>query len=164
MSKHNKEADLLYVRTPRGLAMKIHSSQIRASKLKRYKQPTYTSDELYEWLISQPDWNVLFYAWKESKYDKMLIPSVDRINSLLGYTFSNIQLLTWKKNRDKGYIENGLLHGKGVLQLDSDMNIINTYTSLREASKLTGIHRGNILKVCQEVRELAGGYKWIRMK
>ena len=162
MSKHNKEKDLAYVRTPRGLAMKIHKSQVSASNNKPFKKPLYSSLELYEWLISQSNWDCLYSDWVDSGYIKELIPSIDRIDSLIGYSFDNIQLLTWSENRLKGYKENGLLQGNSIRQLSLDGTEIKIFTSAREASRITGIHRGSILQVCKGERNSAGGYRWIK--
>lgn len=52
--------------------------------------------------------------------------------------------------------------GKTVLQLDIEGNLINTYTSLTEASKTTGIKSSNISACClnKQRYKTAGGYVW----
>lgn len=52
--------------------------------------------------------------------------------------------------------------GKCVLQLDLYNNIINTYPSLKNASKLTGIKSSNISACClnKPKYKTAGGYIW----
>ena len=50
------------------------------------------------------------------------------------------------------------LYKKAVIQYDLDSNIVHTFTSVAEATKLTGIT--NIDKAARGVLRLAGGYKW----
>src|SRR5690554_1879638 len=47
-----------------------------------------------------------------------------------------------------------------VKQLDSQLFIINTYKSISEASKLTGVNKSCIAKCCRGERKSAGGYTW----
>lgn len=49
---------------------------------------------------------------------------------------------------------------KSVVQLDLDGNIINEFQSVGKASQITGITRDNISRVCNGIRNTAGGYKW----
>lgn len=50
---------------------------------------------------------------------------------------------------------------KIVVQIDMQTNtIISIYSSLTEAAKMTGLHRSLIGKVCKEIRNHTGNYKW----
>ena len=49
---------------------------------------------------------------------------------------------------------------KAVIQYDLDMNIINIYHSITEASKITGINASSISNVCHHRRKTAGNYIW----
>lgn len=49
---------------------------------------------------------------------------------------------------------------KSVIQLDKNENYINTYDSILEAERKTGIHNGSIASCCKGKRPTAGGYKW----
>ena len=46
-----------------------------------------------------------------------------------------------------------------ILQLDNEI-IINEFTSMMEAQRITGIKYENISKCCRNLRNKAGGYKW----
>lgn len=50
--------------------------------------------------------------------------------------------------------------GKAVRQLDKKGNIVASYPTIMEASRVTKIHNGNISEVLNEKRKSAGGYKW----
>ena len=49
---------------------------------------------------------------------------------------------------------------KAVLQINAKGEIKNTFESLNEAHRQTGIPLGNIWKVCKGERKTAGGYRW----
>ena len=62
------------------------------------------------------------------------------------------------------YKKLALLHkqqlSKPILQLNKDGLVINEFISSTEASKSTGISRGNINRVCTGHRKSAGNYIW----
>ena len=49
---------------------------------------------------------------------------------------------------------------KSVTQLDKNGKIINTFKSIREAERITGIDSSGIAKCCKGKRKIAGGYCW----
>ena len=88
--------------TKKYLSRKIYAAQRNSSKDRGHDMPEYELEQLREWLYSQPNFDQLFLEWTNSGHDTMLIPSVDRIDNSIGYTFSNIQLMTWQENCKKG--------------------------------------------------------------
>lgn len=48
----------------------------------------------------------------------------------------------------------------GVNQFDMESNFINSFKSLHEAERLTGICWQNIWKVCNNLRRSAGSFRW----
>lgn len=82
----------------------------------------------------------------------------------------NIEFVTMSQNT-RHAIENGLFKPniyniaiksrKKVVQKNFDTNEkIAVYESAHEASRRTGINRGNICSVCRGEDEFTGGYKW----
>ena len=57
----------------------------------------------------------------------------------------------------KPIIDNRL---KQVQQLDDNESLLNTFLSISEASKSTGINKSCIAKCCRGERKSAGGYTW----
>ena len=49
---------------------------------------------------------------------------------------------------------------KSVYQYDIDMNLINVYPSIKNASKINNISHGNISKCCKNKVKMVGGYVW----
>lgn len=153
-----------YRKTTTGLASKIYSSQKQSSKRRGHATPNYSMYELLSWMESQQNFNELFSNWKESDYSKNLVPSVDRINDYKPYTFDNIQLTTWEKNKFRGESDKkaGINNktNKGVIQYSIDGVCLNIYHSIQEAERKTGINNSHISSVCNGKRNKAGGFLW----
>jgi group I intron endonuclease len=49
---------------------------------------------------------------------------------------------------------------KSVYQYDIDMNLINVYPSINNASKINNISHGNISKCCKNKVKMVGGFVW----
>ena len=151
-------------KTKNGILSLIYGAQKKHSKQRKHNPPSYTKQELKEWLFNQDLFHELFDKWVASGYLKDLKPSIDRLDDYKGYSFDNIQLMTWEENRLKGYSDrkNGKNNklSKAVLQYDKSGNYINEFCSVNKAGRKTGISIGNISKCCKENRNSAGGYIW----
>jgi len=160
----DKNKSTTYKHTKKGLITAIYRNQKRSSKVRGYNHPTYTKEELKEWLFSQKLFHELFDNWKASNFDKMSIPSVDRINDYKGYSLDNIQLMSWEDNLNKAYsdMKKGINNkqSRAVLQFSVDGKFIAEYYSISNASRESGIHRANINSCCLGKLKIAGGYKW----
>lgn len=162
-SKGQKE----FFRTKDGLAVGIYNRQKQTSKHRNHLPPFYIKQELKDWLFSQDLFHKLYKNWVKFGYNKWLIPSVDRKNDNLPYSFDNIQLMTWKQNKDKSHEDTRsgkLIHGakphKPVLQYDKQGNFIAEYVSGSQAERETGIGQSRISATCRNKQKTAGGYKW----
>lgn len=153
-----------YQRTKRGFVTRLYANQIKGSKGRTYGLPKYTKEELFIWLEEQKNYNKLRKNWEASNFDKMLTPSVDRINDHIGYNLDNIQLMTWEENQKKGNedIKSGktMKQNKPVAQYDLSGNLISIYHSGRHASRITNIFQTAISACCTGKVKTAGGFKW----
>lgn len=151
-------------RSKNGVVGVTYRNQIKHSVHRKHPLPAYTKEELKEWLFSQPLFHELYDKWVESGYDRWTKPSVDRIDDYVGYTLSNIQLMTSKENLDKSYKDkiNGVNNkqSKAVLQYDLDGNFIKEHYSLNQAYRDTGINDIFISYVCRGMLKTAGNYVW----
>ena len=84
----------LYYRT-------VYQSQKTNSRHRGHDEPTYTRQELQDWIIAQPHFETLYQDYIASDYNKWKCPSVDRIDNTKGYSMDNIELMTWKQNSEK---------------------------------------------------------------
>lgn len=146
----------------------MYSKQKTRSKRRGHPAPTYSKDELVAWLFSQPAFHSIYNAWEQSNYDKMLSPSIDRIDSSLGYSLDNIRLMTWAENKQNGHDDmrkGNIAHGnnpqKAVIQYSKTMDFIAEFISVNEAGRTLGIDPTSISSCCNGGRyKSAGGYKW----
>lgn len=79
-----------WYRTKKGLISTVYSAQKRKSKSRGMPSPTYSKDELSDWLYSNPLFHALFNNYVNNGYDSKLRPSVDRLDDNLSYCFENI--------------------------------------------------------------------------
>ena len=163
-----KKKQLLYRRSKMGLIAGIYNSQKRKSRERLHPEPNYNLQQLRDWALSHPKFHILYNLWVESNYQRQLKPSFDRLDNFKPYTFDNIQIVTWKDNDDNAHrdMRNGIIkvgsESKSVVQLSLDNKIIDTYHSINEAGRRTGIYRKSIARVCNKLHnaKTAGGYKW----
>ena len=95
--------------------------------------------------------------------------SINVFNNYKGYSFDNICLVAWSLNNHRGTqatktrIDNKQSYE--VQQIDIETgNIINTFHSIMEAERITGISNSNISLVLSGKRNKAGGFNWKRVK
>jgi len=158
------ESTVAYYRTKVGVVTKIYNTQIFHSKKRNHQLPTYTKKELMEWLFDQELFNKLYYDWKSSGYEKKLVPSVDRLDDYVSYNLSNIQLMTWGENKDKGHLDkvNGINNKDSipVIRYSLDLVEMKEYYSGAQASRETGIDASSISKCCKGKQKVSGGFIW----
>lgn len=101
MKKYNK----WYLKTKKGFIQRLYTkmkSRISGSHKTHIKyyvgKGLLTKEEFYQWIYNHPKFDTLFLAYQESGYDKMLSPSVDRIDSSKGYEINNIRLVAFVDN------------------------------------------------------------------
>ena len=152
--------------TKKGLIGRIYSTQKDRCKLKGVALPTYSLEWLANWLRNQDLFHILYQEWVDNDYEKMLKPSIDRLNDYESYTESNIRLTTWEDNCNKHYSDrkNGInnKHSKAVVQLNPNGSIVEIHYSISEAERVTGIGNAEISKCLNGYRNrtTAGGYGW----
>ena len=167
MKIYNKK----YTRTVKGLVKKIYAHQIRNTKHREHELPKYTEQELHDWFIKENSKSCIYENWINSGYDKELIPSIDRLINTETYSLDNIQLVTWKRNKEladegirNGSIQNSTLLNNGlreVVQIDLFGNIVNEFISFSEATRATGIDHRGISDVCRNIRKTFHGFIWV---
>lgn len=142
----------------------IYSSQITNSKKRYHAPPKYSKEKFVDWCLNSKEFNYFFKKWVKSNFEKDLAPSIDRKDDSKGYSFDNIQVMTWKENNEK-YKKSSLncknnKRNKIVLQLDLNGNLIKEFHSLSEASRKLNINQSGISCCCNNKSNTAGGYKW----
>ena len=66
----------------------------------------------------------------------------------------------WSYNNSEPFKPNKDVRKKQVSQFSFSGNLITNYSSVSEASIITGVNKSSIAKVCRGERTMAGGYYW----
>lgn len=156
-----------YQRTPRGLVSKIYNNQKMVVRKNGRALPTYSKEELEDWLMSQ-NFMELHNSWANAGYPKELSPSVDRLDNNVSYTLDNIRLVTFAENlkAQKDMNKSGeYLHtpSKAVDQYSLEGKFIQSFGSCRNAMRSVGLENhgsSNIASACYGKLKTAYGYIW----
>lgn len=94
-----------YERTKKGKLMRTYRNmQSRVTGILKKKAHLYggkdilSRSDFYDWSLSQDDFHRLYDNWVASGYKIALSPSIDRIDSSLGYVQGNMRWLTHSEN------------------------------------------------------------------
>lgn len=153
-----------YRHSKKGMVKDIYNHQKQNSTRRGHAAPDYGLEELREWMFSQPNFDDLYQGWVSSGFDKMQVPSCDRLNDYKPYSFDNMQLTTWKKNKLRGHADKkaGInnKNSKVVKQFTKEGAIVAEHHSARHANRVTGVDRGDIGNCCNGKLKSAGGFVW----
>ncbi|GAG14807.1 unnamed protein product [marine sediment metagenome] len=127
--------------------------------------PNFTKNEFVLWMHQNnvyPKW--LDYI--ESDYDINKKPSVDRIDDYKGYSFDNMQLITWKENRLKGVNSekhhkacHNRQNRKSVKVINWQGEIVKVLDSLTDCAEYLGVHLVSVSRVLNGSRKTIKGYR-----
>lgn len=100
-----------YEKTKKGFLMRLYRNmQSRIVGVQKSKHHLYRGKyilprtEFYEWAFSSEKFYELFSIWENSNYSRKLTPSVDRVNSKIGYEIKNMEWVTHSENSKRGAI------------------------------------------------------------
>jgi hypothetical protein len=95
--KYEKTMKGKLMRTYRNMESRVKGMQ--EAKAHLYEGLSLLEREVfYAWSLGDKDFISIFNGWVSSDYDNKLSPSIDRINTNLGYTLDNIRWLTHSHN------------------------------------------------------------------
>lgn len=102
---------LKYERTKHGKLMRIYRNmKSRIEGVQWQKHHLYAgkyllpTEEFYVWAAMSPEFDRLYREWVASGYERKLAPSVDRIDSSVGYRTWNMQWVTHSENSRRGAV------------------------------------------------------------
>jgi len=138
-----------------GLITKIYGKQKASSRKRNHPEPEYTNKELNSWCKKSNNFLSIYSDWEKSNYESELIPSIDRLDDNLPYSFNNIQVLSWKEHKKKTYNGTRTKHnkhkGKKVVKKDLNGNIIKKFISGAEAAREINVNTATITKACNKI-------------
>ena len=101
MKEYNKK----YLKTKKGFIQRLYTkmkSRVKGThghNEKYYKgKGILDKQKFYTWLETNPTFHVLFREWTLSEFDRLKVPTIDRLNSNLGYLEGNIEVVTFSEN------------------------------------------------------------------
>lgn len=158
------ESTSKYRLSKKGKSASLYRGMKRNSKKRGHLPPFFTLEEFREWLFEQSLFHTLYEGWVRSGYNKWLAPSCDRIFESIGYTFDNIELMTWRENCDKNDRRYGALRRKvRIRQLKLNGDFIKEHISINSAAKELNIVQPSISMVLSGKLKTAGGFKFERI-
>ena len=109
--KTNNICTKKYEKTKKGFLVRLYRNMLsRVSGVQFTKFYLYQGKSIldkntfYEWALNDNNFNKLFDAYEQSGYERKIAPSVDRINSNLGYEIANMEFVTMSENSKRGSI------------------------------------------------------------
>jgi hypothetical protein len=140
------------------LPYRMYKNQQLYSKYRGHPAPAYTYSKFKEWVLNDPSYESMYNTYKNSGYDKNLVPSVDRLDSSKPYTFSNIELVTFSENMSRSGIERTESMKIPVLAVDRMSGKVQAeFPSLKEACKVLGLSDKHISGAVDKVLS----YGWL---
>lgn len=98
-----------YEKTKKGFLVRLYRNmKSRVEGVQKVKFYLYEGKEIldkndfYEWALSSKEFHDLFQDWEESDYERRITPSVDRINSDIGYIIGNMEWVPFHENCRRG--------------------------------------------------------------
>lgn len=145
--RHSKENEAVKGKsrnqTVKGVVRVLYKTQ-KQNQIKRgHGELPYTKKEFRDWLFDN-DFEALYKEWVAGNYAKDLKPSVVRVDSTKGYSFDNIELITWGENKKRQYgdIKDGVGSSgkrcKALLQLDANNVLVKRHVSYNQAQRDMG--------------------------
>jgi hypothetical protein len=152
-------------RTKDGIIKSIFSHQISSSKARSHNKPEYTFDELHAYLINNQIFNNLYNAYVASDFNQWKAPTVDRLDETKGYSFDNIQIVSFdenKRNHDEGRKTGKIITKQmiPILKYSKQGEFICEYPSIGMAARDVGHDGSHITRCAKGGRPTAGGYIW----
>jgi hypothetical protein len=98
-----------YEKTPNGFLVRMYRNmQSRTCGIQKKKAHLYKGlyllerQDFYKWAKENDVFWKLYQHWVKSSYDRKLTPTVDRIDSEIGYSLNNMEWVTHSENSRRG--------------------------------------------------------------
>ncbi len=100
----------IYEKTFKGFLVRLYRNMksridgVQKAKFYLYEgKEILSKDDFYNWALNNLDYKILFDNYKESGFDRKLAPSVDRVDSNIGYVLSNMRFITHSQNSGRSW-------------------------------------------------------------
>lgn len=162
---YNQETRRNYYRSSKGLCTYFWGQLRKNSRERNHGDLPFSKEDLRIWL-NQNNLDYLILQWEKSGWCPNSKPSIDRLDSNIGYNFSNMRLITWGENNIAAYTERKTRRSTKqaipIQQLDETGSIIAEYISIAQAARDNSFCRTNINMCINGKAQFAHGYRWRR--
>lgn len=148
-----------YSHSRKGVITAIYRKQFERSRIKGWPMPNYSKEWLRDNFLSGEKFEMIYANWVKSGYNKMDKPSIDRIDYKLPYTKDNIQLMTWRENRNKENIEVKCRAYPVQVTKYKTGELVKVYESQHQAVVDLKLNQGLTSMVLHGQRNHTAGYK-----
>lgn len=150
-----------YRKSPIGISVRLYHHQCQSCKSRGHPMPSYTREELYEWLLNHSAFQTLYDAWVASDFSKNKAISIDRLDDNKSYSFCNIRLTDWETNNSKGRTchRDGKIR-REINQYTREGVYTQTFPNAVTASIEVNCTIGEITRCCKGRRPTCRNYIW----
>lgn len=99
--KYEKTKNGFLMRAYRNMKSRVNGIQHKKAHLYQGKS-LLNKEEFYDWSLTNKDFNKLFEQWEKDGYPRRTCPSIDRIDSGVGYELTNMQWVPFHVNCLRG--------------------------------------------------------------
>lgn len=150
-----------YKKTTVGYLKDLYHAMNGRNQNKGFGHLPFSLNEFVDKYSKHYDFVKLFEDYKDNNFDIDLAPSIDRINPNLGYFYENMQFITWKDNKEKGFKEGSFMRRKAVNMFDYETGkFLMTFGSAYEASSYIGAQQSNVVKNLKGIRNRVKNYNF----
>jgi len=157
-SKKFKTSNEVYRHKATGLLTNLYQKLKTRNVKNGYGELNFSLMQFKNWSANDPRFFRLFRAWVCDDYSKEFKPSIDRINPYLGYSFENMQWLTWNENYIKG-INEVISKKKKPIIMTKGAAIIGKFRSIKDAQYFLNLSsNGDISRALLNNNRTVNGY------
>jgi hypothetical protein len=140
------------------LLKQIYKLQKRNSKKRGHPPPKYSYGDFRDWALQDRDFLTLYNDWEAAEFEPDLRPSCDRIMDNHGYSFENIQWMTFRDNISKPK----QLQQLRIAVFDKRKSVIAIFFGLNNAATIMG-HSTQTIKDAMQNKKYVGNYKFVEL-
>jgi hypothetical protein len=113
-----------------------YAGMLNSSAKRGHSKPDFNRDDLFKWALEKTSFKVEYINWVNSGKCRHLCPVFDRIDDEVGYTFSNMQVLTNWENLRKASRDGLKRKEQGIIKIHNCKVTKSTLFKLIESSSI----------------------------
>lgn len=159
-----RESSARFRRTSFGWSCHVWSGVKYRSRQGGYPAPDFQDlSDFRCWVFGNPSFYPLWDAYVRSGFSRWLAPSIDRLDTFLGYSPSNIRLVTWRENLDAAHSSRVKAFGSELPQSKlCEEDVLNIRRRVSSGETQRSLSREYRLSPCA-MWKVVHGHAWSRV-